>query len=86
MSLIQFEAKAFEEYQNWIRENKKIALRIGELIKDINRNPFAGKGKPEPLKYKFSGYWSRRIDDEHRLIYSFKENVITIISCFSHYE
>ncbi len=71
---ISFSPKAFTEYQNWIKNDKKISLRIGDLIKDIIRNPFTGIGKPERLKYEFKGYWSKRINDEHWLIYKVEPN------------
>ena len=85
MKHIEFVPKAFEEYHNWILNDKKIAIRIGDLIRDILRNPFTGIGKPEALKYQYKGFWSRRIDNEHRLIYSVIENSIIIFSCYSHY-
>ncbi len=85
MKSINFLPKAFKEYQEWIAKDRKTALRIGDLINDILRNPFVGLGKPEPLKYQFKGFWSRRIDDENRLIYSVTDNAILIISCYSHY-
>ena len=74
MRNIEFVPKAFKEYQEWIQTDRKVALRIGDLIRDIHRNPFDGIGKPEALKYQFKGYWSRRIDHEHRLIYSVSEH------------
>ncbi|MBY0424676.1 MAG: Txe/YoeB family addiction module toxin, partial [Cytophagales bacterium] len=64
----------------------KILGRINELLKEISRTPFSGKGKPEPLKHKYKGYWSRRIDDEHRLIYKIKEDEIWIAKCRFHYD
>ncbi len=70
MRTIEFVPKAFKEYQEWVQIDRKTALRIGDLIRDILRSPFEGLGKPEPLRYQFKGYWSRRIDHEHRLIYS----------------
>ncbi len=82
---IEFIPKAFKEYQNWILRDKKVALRIGDLIKDILRSPFDGIGKPEALKHQFQGYWSRRIDNEHRLVYKITDNSVVIISCYSHY-
>ena len=85
MRNIEFVPKAFKEYQDWIQTDRKIALRIGDLIKDILRNPFEGLGKPEPLKHQFKGAWSSRIDQEHRLIYSITENSVVIFSCYSHY-
>jgi toxin YoeB len=85
MRNIEFVPKAFKEYQEWIQTDRKTALRIGDLIKDILRSPFEGIGKPEALKHQFKGTWSRRIDHEHRLIYIVTENSIIIISCYSHY-
>jgi toxin YoeB len=86
MRNICFLPKAFIEYQNWIEQDRKTALRIGDLLKDINRNPFDGIGKPEPLKNQFKGCWSRRINSEHRLIYSVTEEEIIVYSCYSHYQ
>ncbi len=83
---IVFVPKAFKEYQNWISQDRKIALRIGDLVKDILRNPFEGIGKPEALKHEFKGSWSRRIDTEHRLIYSVNQSSLIIYSCYSHYK
>jgi toxin YoeB len=65
---------------------KKIVQKINDLIKDISRNPFSGLGKPEPLKYKYKGFWYRRIDGEHRLIYQVKEDSIFIAKCRFHYD
>lgn len=81
-----FSDNAWEEYISWLKEDKKILKRINELIKDIDRNKFKGIGKPEPLKHQLSGYWSRRITDEHRLIYSIDGENIYIISCRYHYK
>ena len=86
MRNIEFHPKAFKEYQDWIEKDRKTALRIGDLIKDILRSPFEGMGKPEALKYQFKGYWSRRIDHEHRLIYQVTDQSIVIFSCYSHYQ
>ncbi len=83
--MILFSKKGFEEYQYWIEMNRKTALRIGDLIKDILRNPFSVIGKPEPLRHNFKGYWSRRIDQEHRLIYKFENDELFILSCYNHY-
>lgn len=85
MRNIEFVPPAFKEYQSWIETDRRTALRIGDLIKDILRNSFEGIGKPEGLKHEFKGYWSRRIDLEHRLIYKVTETSIVIISCYSHY-
>lgn len=81
-----FSDNAWEEYTSWLTEDRKILKRINELLKDIERNGHKGLGKPEPLKHNFTGYWSRRITDEHRLIYSIDENNINIISCRYHYK
>ena len=83
---VEFVPKAFKEYQEWVEIDRRTALRIGDLIKGILRSPFEGIGKPEALKHQFKGFWSRRIDQEHRLIYKVTENSIVIISCYSHYQ
>ncbi len=80
-----FTQESWEDYTYWLKEDKKILNKINELIKDIRRSPFKGIGKPEPLKNKYHGYWSRRIDDEHRLIYKFTNNEIWIAQCRFHY-
>ena len=66
---ITFSKNAWDDYLSWQSEDRKMLKKINELIKDIQRNPFTGIGKPEPLKFDLSGYWSRRIDREHRLVY-----------------
>ena len=81
-----FVDESWEDYVYWQEKDKKMASRINELLKDISRNPFSGIGKPEPLKYKYKGYWSRRINEEHRLIYQARENEILIAKCRFHYE
>jgi len=81
-----FVDESWEDYQYWQRTNKKILRKINELIKDIARNPYDGLGKPEPLKFKYKGYWSRRIDSEHRLIYRVKDDEIHIAKCRFHYD
>ena len=83
---IVFSKNAWEDYTNWGVENRKMLRKINELIKDIQRTPFEGKGKPEPLKYDLAGLWSRRIDLEHRLVYSVKDKEILIYSCKYHYD
>lgn len=80
-----FSDNAWEEYTSFLKEDRKILKRIHELLKDIDRNGHEGIGKPEPLRHNFSGYWSRRINQEHRLIYSIDEENIYIISCKYHY-
>ena len=81
-----FVDESWEDYLYWQKNNKKILLRINELLKDISRNPYKGLSKPEPLKFKYKGYLSRRIDGEPRLIYRFSENEILIAKCRFHYD
>ena len=83
---IVFEASAFEDFNDWAKLDKKIYRKIVELIKDIDRSPFSGLGKPEPLKHELSGYWSRRINDRHRLVYKVTDTEIIIIACKYHYD
>jgi len=82
---IVFEASAFEDFNEWSSLNKKLHRKIIQLIKDIDRSPFSGLGKPEPLKHDLQGYWSRRIDEEHRLVYKVTDEAIVIIACRYHY-
>ena len=84
MKLI-FSDEAWEEYLYWQSRDKKIVKKINTLIKDIKREPFEGLGKPEPLKHQLSGYWSRRINEEHRLVYEIFEESVVLISCRYHY-
>lgn len=83
--MICFRQQAWQDYLYWQETDKQIIKRINLLIKDIERNPFSGIGKPEPLKHQFAGFWSRRINDEHRLVYSIVENELIIIQCRYHY-
>ncbi len=76
---------AWEDYLYWQVHDKKILKKINELIKAVKREPFAGIGKPEPLKFEFSGKWSRRIDQEHHLIYELKDNLLILFQCRYHY-
>lgn len=80
-----WEERAWEEYTDWQTHDKKMLKRINALIKDIQRNTFEGIGKPEPLKENLSGFWSRRIDGTHRLVYQEKDGAIIIASCRGHY-
>lgn len=86
MMRIIFSKNGWEDYMSWQSEDKKILKKINDLIKDIQRTPYEGMGKPEPLKYDLTGLWSRRIDREHRLVYQANENEIVIYSCRYHYE
>jgi toxin YoeB len=86
MMRIIFSKNACEDYMFWQSEDKKILKKINDLIKDIQRMPYEGMGKPEPLKYDLTGLWSRRIEREHRLVYQVNENEIVIYSCRYHYD
>lgn len=83
--IIAWTESAWESYLYWQAHDKKILKRINELIKDIIREPFHGIGKPEPLKFELSGKWSRRINDEHRLVYQIKNPELIIFQCRYHY-
>lgn len=83
--MISFSETALEQFGHWVKEDKKLALRILKLLEEIQRNPFVGTGKPEPLKGDFKGFWSRRIDEEHRLVYKISEANVIIHSCRFHY-
>ncbi len=85
MRKIAFHKQAFDDYTNWEKIDKHIFERIVLLIKEIKKEPFTGIGKPKPLKFDKQGYWSRRINSEHRLVYKVSEETITIISCRYHY-
>lgn len=77
---------AWEDYLYWQGQDRKTLKRINALIQDAIRQPFEGIGKPEPLRENLSGFWSRRIDDTHRLVYTVEENDLAIIACRYHYE
>ena len=81
-----FVDESWEDYLYWQKTNKRNLEKINDLLKDITRHPFDGIGQPEPLKYKYKGYWSRRIDSEHRLIYRIKDDEIQIAKCRFHYD
>jgi toxin YoeB len=81
-----FVDESWEDYLYWQKMDKKILAKINDLLKDISRTPFSGLGKPEPLKHKYKGLWSRRIDGEHRLIYKVKDEEILIAKCRFHYD
>ena len=81
-----FAENAWQDFMAWVREDRKSARRINELLTDIERNGHEGIGKPEALRHDLSGYWSRRITQKDRLIYSFDEKNIYIAACKGHYE
>ena len=85
MKSINFTPKAFDEFNYWRKADKKMQDKIVELIEDTLRTPFTGIGKPEPLKHHLKGFWSRRINQEHRIVYEVTETSINIISCRDHY-
>lgn len=82
---IKFSKNSQKQYQYWIEKDKKILKKINELIKEIQMTPYDGKGKPEALKFNLTGYWSRRIDHEHRLVYKIEDDIIYIAQCRYHY-
>ena len=85
MRNLEFDSSGFEDLAWWVEKDRKKALKIIKLIKEIQKNPFDGLGKPEPLKHDLSGCWSRRIDREHRLVYLVSEEKIRILACRYHY-
>ena len=86
MSKFLFTEDSWEDYLYWQTQDKKILKRINQLLQDIERNGYNGIGKPEPLRGDLSGFWSRRIDDEHRIVYRVTEDRVEIIQCRGHYD
>lgn len=82
---VLFHNDAWEDYQYFQKSDLKILEKINSIIKDIARSPFSGIGKPEPLKHNSSGFWSRRVNGEHRLVYQVKNSTIYILQCRYHY-
>ena len=82
---IIFSEEAWDEYLYWQRTDRTVVLRINNLIRDIQRTPFEGVGKPEPLRHVLAGYWSRRITDEHRLVYKVESDSVLIAQVRYHY-
>lgn len=85
IEIIAWTNEAWTDYVYWQTQDKKTLKRINKLIKDTQRNPFDGIGKPEPLKENLSGFWSRRIDETNRLVYAINDKRLTVISCRYHY-
>lgn len=83
---VSFSENAWQDYLSWVSGDKRILRKINELIREIQRTPYQGKGKPEPLKFDLSGFWSRRIDREHRLVYKVRDDELIIYSCKYHYD
>ncbi len=86
MKLVSFEAAAWDDYLFWYQNDKQVLRKINTLVRDIQRDPVAGIGKPEPLKHNLAGFWSRRITDEHRIVYKIDGDDILIAQCRYHYE
>ncbi|MCF1744493.1 Txe/YoeB family addiction module toxin [Paradevosia shaoguanensis] len=82
---LTFSDDGWEDYLHWQAKDKKLLKRLNALIKECQRTPFSGTGKPEPLKGELSGYWSRRLDQEHRLVYRYAEDALEIVQCRKHY-
>jgi toxin YoeB len=84
--MITFEDAAWSDYLYWQQTDKAMLRRVNALIRDIQRDPFEGIGKPEPLKFNFSGYWSRRIDEEHRVVYKVIDDEVILAQLRGHYD
>lgn len=82
---LEFDAAAFDDLAWWVSQDRKKALRLIHLIQETQKDPFGGIGKPEPLKHELAGCWSKRIDDEHCLVYQVTENKIRVLACRFHY-
>jgi toxin YoeB len=80
-----FQSRGWEDYQHWIENDRRLLRRLNRVIEDCVRSPFAGIGKPEPLVGEFAGWWSRRIDGEHRLVYRVVGDDLVIAQCRYHY-
>jgi len=83
--ILSWAGTAWEDYLYWQSTDKRVLKRINNLIRDIQRQPFEGPGDPEPLRHNWSGYWSRRIDREHRLVYKVIDDSVIIVQCRYHY-
>lgn len=81
---LEFDPQTLEDLRHWVETDRRKALRIIQLIEHTLRSPFAGPGKPEPLKFRLSGCWSRRIDREHRLVYKVESDTLVILACRYH--
>lgn len=82
---LEFEPQAWEDIRHWLQTDAKKLKRILDLVEAVRRDPFQGIGKPEPLKHQLRGAWSRRIDDEHRLVYRVSDGRLIILACRFHY-
>jgi len=86
MKSILFEKTAFEDISYWLKTDIRLLKKIIQLLENIQQTPYQGLGKPELLKHELQGHWSRRIDEEHRLVYRIEEDAIVIIACRYHYK
>lgn len=86
MKRIVFSKNAWDDYTSWLKEDRRMLKKINDLIKEVQRMPFEGRGRPEALKYDLAGYWSRRIDREHRLVYRVVDEELQIVGCKFHYD
>ena len=84
--MISFEAAAWDDYLFWQQHGQQLLRKLNQLLRDVQRDPFAGLGKPEPLKGDLSGFWSRRINDEHRVVYKWEAGELLIAQCRGHYD
>lgn len=84
--ILSFHPQGWDDYLHWQQTDKAMLKRVNLLIRDIQRDPFTGLGKPEPLKFSFAGYWSRRIDDEHRIVYKVTDDEVIIAQLRGHYD
>lgn len=85
MKTVSFEKGAFRDFTEWKTKDKHLFQKLVRLISETSKNPFQGIGKPEPLKHQLQGYWSRRINNEHRLVYKVTKDAMIIVSCKYHY-
>lgn len=85
MAEIKFTEKGWEDFNYWLTTDKKMVRKVNQLIKECIRTPFEGTGKPEPLRGNLCGFWSRRINQEHRLVYRFEKETLEILQCRKHY-
>jgi toxin YoeB len=83
---LSFSQLAWEDYLYWQTTDRKTLEKINQLLKETSRNPFAGEGKPEPMKHQFTGCWSRRISHDHRLVYRVEDGMIYVMQCRFHYQ
>jgi toxin YoeB len=82
---LEFDPAALDDLAWWVQRDRKLALRIIRLVQEVQKDPFQGIGKPEPLKHELAGCWSRRIDDEHRIVYQVLADKIRVLACRYHY-